>query len=93
VRAQRGELPVLVLGVVVDRRMGPDERPAPDLRGHVALFGQPPVDPGRGEVVDRRRGGELARRRQLGTGAQDAAFDVGGDALGQTGRERAGAGV
>jgi hypothetical protein len=93
VRAQRGELPVLVLGVAVDRRMRADEGPAPDLRGHVALLGQPPVDPGGREVVDRRRGRELAGRRQLRAGTEDAALDVGGDAIGQTRRERARAGV
>jgi hypothetical protein len=88
-RGQGADLPVLVVGAALDARVRPDERPASDVGGYVALLGQPAVHPRGGEVVDRRHRGQLARGRQLRSGLEDAALDVGGDALGERGRQRA----
>ena len=88
-RREHAELPVLVVGAALDARVAAHEGAAADVGGDVALLGEPAVDARRRQVVDRRLGGEVARRRQLGPGPEKTALDVRGDALGELRRQRA----
>jgi hypothetical protein len=81
VRRKRRDLPVGVRRALGDGRERPHEGAAAHGGGDVAAFCEPPVDPGRGQVVDPGLARELARGGQLLAGYEHAVVDRAYEAL------------